>query len=136
MRVLGYTMLYMMPGWREKLITNEIYDVSNASGPDAPQPNEAMVNVVNTAAKMPTAFWFERPDDLPHLIATGQMSMCFNLVSYLRRQRRTSPGTFTPVLNALLTQAELDWYHFAADPHVLVPRPARPSVVLAPPDVQ
>ena len=133
MRVLGYTMLYMMPGWREKLITNEIYDVSKASGPDAPQPNEAMVNVVNTAAKMPTAFWFERPDDLPHLIATGQMSMCFNLISYLRRQRRTSPATLPPALNALLVQAELDWYRFAADPHILVPRPARPSVVLAPP---
>lgn len=130
-RVLSYMLLYMMKGWREKLVTNEVYDVSNAAGPDAPQPTEAMTNVVDIAAKLPTAFWFERPDDLPHLIATGQMNMCFNLISYLRRQRRLSPEKVTPAMTRLLAEMEADWQRFCADPHVLVPTPARPSLFMA-----
>jgi len=130
-RVLSYMLLYMMQGWREKLITNEIYDVSNAGGPDAPQPTEAMVNVVNIAAQLPTAFWFERPDDLPHLIGAGQMSICFNLISYLRRLRRREPEKLTPQLAALLKEAEADWQRLCADPHAFVPHPARPSVMMA-----
>lgn len=130
-RVLSYMLLYMMEGWRKRLITNEIYDVAHASGPDAPQPTEGMINVADSAAQLPTAFWFERPEDLPHLVASGQMTMCFNLISYLRRQRRLNPEEFTPAMADLLNQAEADWMEFASDPHVFVPKPIRPSVLLA-----
>ncbi len=102
----------------------------NASGPDAPQPTEAMRNVVRAASEMPTAFWFERPDDLPHLIAAGQMNMCFNVITYLRRQVRLSRQV-TPAMEALLKEALDDWQRLCADPHVFVPTITRPSALIA-----
>jgi predicted acylesterase/phospholipase RssA len=122
-RVLSYMLVYMMPGWRDKLITNEIFDVAGPGGPDVPQPTEAMKKVVEHAGTMPTAFWFEHPEDLPDLIASGQMNMCSNLISHLRRRQRLHPEEFTPEMARLLDSCEQDWRRFMTDPHIMVSVP-------------
>lgn len=130
-RILNYTTLYTLPGWRDQVITNEIYDVLNASGVEVPRATQPMQKVASIAANLPTAFWFERPDDLPSLIASGQMNMCLNLIIYLRRRRRQHRESFTPEHAALLARAEADWAILEADPRAFAPSTARLSALQA-----
>lgn len=131
-RILNYTTLYTLPGWREQVITNEIYDVLNASGLEVPKPTQPMQKVARVAANLPTAFWFERPDDLPSLIASCQMNLCMNLIIHLRRMRRLTPQKFTKDHAALLARTEADWATLEADPRAFAPSTARLTTLKAP----
>jgi predicted acylesterase/phospholipase RssA len=130
-RILNYTTLYTLPGWRKQLITNEIYDVLDASGKDVPRATQPMKKVAEVAANMPTAFWFEKPQDLPSLIATGQMNICLNLIVHLRRARRTKAQWFKPEHEVLLKKTEADWQQLESHPRCFAPSTHRLSALEA-----
>jgi hypothetical protein len=126
-RILGFALLYMLPGWRRQLVSNEIYDLGVDGPSDAPTPTAAMIKVGATAAAEPTAFWFDRPEALEQLVAAGQMNLCRNLITWLRRERAQTKENFAPALADLLTRAEADWQTFCGDPLAMVPKSARPT---------
>ncbi len=132
-RILSYVMVYMMSGWRKKLLTNEIYDLdrnAQLDSPDAPVVTDAMRAIGQKAAAMPTAFWFERADDLPNLLAAGQLNMCANLLIYLRREKRTDPAGFNAGMAELLARIERDWQTLTGDPMALCPPIPKQTVKL------
>jgi hypothetical protein len=77
-------------------------------------PSEAARKLAERAANLPTALWFNSPQDLDNVIACGRMTMCFNILTHLERQY--------PVRNvaqqALYEQARADWAQLQANPYV------------------
>lgn len=131
-RIFGYALLYGFPGWRKQLLSVEIYSLSLDPPDDAPAVSDKMRAVGIAAETQPTAFWYNEPDQLPDLVATGQMACCRNLIVYLQRRKTKEGSAFDPRLDALLTQANADWQVFRDEPKKYVPRAARPSMTIAP----
>lgn len=126
-RILGYSLLYGYPGWRRQLLSVEIFSLLVEAPKDSPQVSDAMREVATVAANQPTAFWYDRPDELEQLVATGQMSACRNLLVFLRRRRAENPAAFGAPLAELLVRAQRDWETFRKWPLALVPDSARPA---------
>lgn len=127
-RILGYALLYGFPGWRRQLLSAEIFSLGLEMPSDSPPPTEAMKRMGADAANEPPAFWFDEPDQLETLVATGQMSACRNLITFLSRRKLTEAGGLTEAETALLTRTTADWERFRKDPLASVPRAARPTV--------
>lgn len=117
-RSLSYALIYGTPRWRRRVLPNEIYALAALrwSGAKEHAPTEAMAEVSRKASHMPTAFWFEHPEDLDILIAAGQMTICHGLLEHIRRMRLHDPGSITPEIAALEARAEQDWARFRTDP--------------------
>lgn len=126
-RILGYSLLYGFPGWRRQLLSVEIFSLDVRPPMDAPPVSDAMKAVGRKAAAQPTAFWYDEPQQLEELVATGQMCMCRNLIVFLRRRLKEREVQDREALQALLDRAEADWAKLSADPMALVPRAARPT---------
>lgn len=122
-RILSYMVLNLMPAWKEQLITNAIFDVGTSAGGGALRASEAMQRVVAAAAAMPTAFWFDHPDDLPKLVAAGQMDMCLNLVGYLERKKERTGKPLEGADKRLYDACLADWSRFLENPMVFVDEP-------------
>lgn len=131
-RIVGYAMLYGFPGWRRQLLSVEIFSLLIKAPEDAPQVSDAMREVATVAANQPTAFWYDQPEQLEQLVATGQMSACRNLLVFLRRRRAEEPAAFTAPLAELLVRAQADWDRFRKRPLELVPASARPAAATRP----
>ncbi len=87
-------------------------------------PSEAMKQIADSAMHMDTTLWFspdEMKQNLPdQLIATGQFTLCFNLLRYLCRVEAT--GSLSPALQKLREQMLADWKHFQQNPNWLMER--------------
>lgn len=104
-------------------------------------PEEAMQQMLGStipevakeASKFGTTLWFT-PDDrkeatLDKLIATGQFTMCYNLISYINQIKHDEnreksgyaalPKETKTQLEALLTQLQADWKQFSQNPYFL-----------------
>ncbi|MGK2934520.1 MAG: patatin-like phospholipase family protein [Gemmatimonadaceae bacterium] len=130
-RILGYALLYGFPGWRRQLLSAEIFSLLIEAPQDAPQVTDAQRAVVKVASEQPTAFWYDTPDELAQLVATGQMSMCRNMIVFLQRRRAENPSAFSRELAELLVRAQRDWDTFRKRPLGLVPESARPAAATA-----
>lgn len=126
-RILGYALLYGFPGWQRQLLSVEIFSLLIKAPADAPQVTDAMRAVATIAANQPTAFWYDQPEELEQLVATGQMSACRNLIVHLRRRRERDPELFGKRLADLLERCEADWETFRERPLDFVPAAARPA---------
>jgi|GEM_PF-5127030 len=122
-RVLSYMVAYLMPGWRDRLITNEIFDVANSANREGLKVSDAMRNAVKDAEDMPTAFWFDHPSDLSKLVVTGQMNMCLNLIGYLHRKQERGKRPLDAADQRLLEACLNDWSLFLKDPRELLNEP-------------
>lgn len=130
-RSLGYALLYGTERYRHRIIANEIHDLERTPGrtpsTDQQPPSRELGEVVERAAVMPTAFWFQRPDDLDTLIACGQATICRNVLEHISREKVRDPGTYTPAVAALFERAASDWERLNADPMAFLPRRAQGS---------
>ncbi|MCR4340927.1 MAG: hypothetical protein NUW01_13690, partial [Gemmatimonadaceae bacterium] len=124
-RILGYALLYGFPGWRRQLLSAEIFSLLIEAPEDAPQVTDAQRAVVKVASEQPTAFWYDTPDELAQLVATGQMSMCRNMIVFLQRRRAENPAAFSRELAEMLVKAQADWRLLRERPMELVPQVAR-----------
>jgi hypothetical protein len=94
-------------------------DPAAASGPELLvnllQPSETLSKVVNTATNMGTTLWFDTKDDECQcwdcLLATGQATMCFNMLRFSYRFANSEDAWIT--LRARLVE---DWKRFNVDP--------------------
>ena len=128
-RLLGYSQVFGQRRYRGRIITHEIYDLLVKSWDEYPEwmgPTKAMIDVAETAATMSTKLWFMPPkkgerSDLQTLIACGQMTMCFNLLEHIHRERRTrNEGFVSEAVERLFGRARDDWERLKENPYALV----------------
>ena len=84
------------------------------------EPSEALRRVADTAADMPTTLWFDKNDQLQSLIASGQATLCYNLMKYLVRNYGENPALFPTEARQLWDRLEIDWATFNEAPLCLV----------------
>lgn len=130
-RRLQLDALYRDKDWNYRFKSNYIYTLSkNKDG-----LSSALMKTINMANSMPTTLWFttkEKEDRmLDHLIAAGQITMCYNLMNYIIRIRdgkykekvwaklSLDDQDAIGVLEAALTE---DWAKFNNDPFWLLTR--------------
>ncbi|MGR9115103.1 MAG: patatin-like phospholipase family protein [Gammaproteobacteria bacterium] len=86
------------------------------------EPSDALREVTDSAANMPTTLWFDKKGQLEMLIASGQATLCYNLMKYLVRNFGENPELFPSDARQLWDRLEADWQAFNESPLFLVER--------------
>lgn len=91
---------------------------------DGLKPSEAMQKIAQKASEMGTTLWFDehnvKDKVMEALIATGQFTMCYNLIMYLIKLEVEAPALVTTELSNLKKQLLADWKEFLKKPEFLV----------------
>lgn len=141
-RGLVYGLIYRNPKYEGKRVSNLIYHLksdnafSRALGriPGIKKPGQALHQVADIAADMPTELWFDADYKQPCLVACGQATICYNLMKYIVRIYGSDPQHYTAPVQTLWDQLRADWNKLVEDPYVLLqerlpgkdlPRPPR-----------
>ncbi|MBB3055054.1 patatin-like phospholipase family protein [Mucilaginibacter gotjawali] len=132
-RQLLYNTFYGSPQWKNRGKGNHIYDLAFSSDlyrkknpPPAPylNPSRDIQIVAQTAFNMGTTLWFDESNmhqqhSMACIIACGQLTTCYNLLTYIERLF-TTPSAYDAVylgrLNSLKAQLTADYEHFKTDP--------------------
>ncbi|MEZ4698921.1 MAG: patatin-like phospholipase family protein [Rhodothermales bacterium] len=135
-RQMGYDLLYESPEYAGRQLSTLIYDLT----PENPQyrylrtgfldPTPTLRRVIGVAAGLPTGLWFEAEYELPCLVATGQATLCYNLMKYIaanyelagaKVENEDAPRMpMTPDIQALWDRLEADWRALNDDPYALL----------------
>jgi hypothetical protein len=121
-RQLTYNAIYSDEKYSKKRLPNFIYHLQTGQpfseklaelGVKKPLPQ--LQKVIDTAAKMPTAMWFNNPYEPACLVACGQVTICYNLMKHVLRFYER-PEESSPQWGSLVS----DWKDFGEDPYVLL----------------
>jgi predicted acylesterase/phospholipase RssA len=85
------------------------------------EPSQKMERTAETARKVATTLWFDPRHGrvIDSVIATGQFTMCHNLIKHLSKIEQLQ-GKLQPELETLRTQMLADWDHFLQDPKFML----------------
>ncbi len=143
-RRFNYNKLYENDAYKLRRITTLIrglieqdfarYKGSLTDNDDATYDNFVGANITNTvreASGFGTTLWFTETEGmnevLHKLIATGQLTMCFNMMIYLNQWFRDEDGNFDRVsrveqrqMREMYQQCMDDWERFREEPQFLV----------------
>jgi hypothetical protein len=135
-RRLIYQQFYTSDTYKNRRVTVLIYALSttyykitkarNKQWSPSPAPSETLMNVAEKARKMDTTLWFgkDQLDMRDNIIATGQFTMCYNLMAYLNEMKSASVSpAYRAALEELNLQLEADWKRFCSNPSWLVDAP-------------
>jgi predicted acylesterase/phospholipase RssA len=108
-----------------KRLSNLIYSLSPAKTRNEPikgmgQPSELLNKVACTAFNQPTTLWFDAAYQQPCLIASGQASMCYNMLKLFAVRYGPDPSQYDPKVVAMWQKLEADWQAFNHDPFFLL----------------
>lgn len=121
-RDLSYSRVYADTDIRNKIISNQIYDLNKnihfkqGWGKFISEveltPTERLKNMALTAEGYKTNLWFLNAEDLENLIYSGKATMCYNIIDYLLEHRSeklsdTGSGEFD-----LFARAKQEWLKF------------------------
>ena len=134
-RRLSYQLFYEHPEWSNRRISVRIYEVSTQGFPDTesrlkeklpktwrqiPPPSHQLLAIAQQAREMGTTLWFddENLDKRDKIIATGQFTMCYNLLVYLFEIEaiKALSGSLKKLQQDLLN----DWIKFNENPNWLL----------------
>lgn len=148
LRSLSYSSIYQDKDWKNRVITNTVYALSEVESEESDDekkkseekeprtvkaPNKKMQEISAQAASMGTTLWFTQKDKkagMPEaLFATGQFTICYKLLSYIRRIKKAKENDETTAnLNeGHDTLIELEprllefWSRFLEDPKCMLP---------------
>ena len=127
-RSLVYDIVYSNKEYEGKRISNLIYQLKSDRKfskeldniPGIPKPSPALYQVTDIAADMPTELWFDSDYKQPCLVASGQATICYNLMKYIVRTYGKDPEKFSAPVRELWDQTTRDWDAMVEDPYVLV----------------
>ena len=136
MRQLNYGRIYDDERWKNRSITNVIYELRKNERWDSKirsgnmlqdlVPSEKMQENSAKAAAMGTTLWFTKEDidnRVPQaLMAAGQYTICFNLIDYIDKIQK-DPTNLSPAHQTIVAlQAKLmdAWNQFKNDPQWMV----------------
>ena len=132
LRQMGYHSLYNDDGWKNRIITNTIYELradekwaakaKNGTIPSDLAPSPAIQDNSSIAAAMGTTLWFtneDKEDGVPQAImAAGQYTMCYNLLDYIYKIEMSSENLNDH--HKLIINCKSDllkaWQRFKEDP--------------------
>ncbi len=140
-RSLSYELLFENNGWRNRRIASLIYELSQGyypltearlrKNPDTWNfvkkkgliPSPEIQKVAESARTMPTTLWFEARKDKTaaqqrdDIIATGQFTMCYNLLLHLNLLDDPQTHPLPPYLTDMQARLLDDWEKFQKNPH-------------------
>ena len=127
-RSLVYSMIYKDEEYEGKRISNLIYHLKSdekfskylANIPEIKKPSPQLYKVTDIAADMPTMLWFDADYKQPCLVASGQATMCYNLMKYIVRIFGDEPSKYSVPVRQLWDQTSEDWNKLVEDPYVLL----------------
>lgn len=122
-RSLVYGLAYSPSGDKNKVkrVSNVIYSLSPAKTQKEPlpgvgQPSALLRKVACVAFNQSTSLWFDKPYQLPSLIAAGQASLCYNMLKLFARRNGTDPEHYPPAIKAQYDIVLADWRSFNKTP--------------------
>lgn len=127
-RALGYKQLFQDEKYKLRRVSNLVYHLQS-SEPFAtileghvPSPSPALRRVADAGASMPTALWFqpEKPWQLPSLVASGQATLCYNLMKQVVRLHGGDPAQYPRDVGVLWERLVADWRGFQDQPYGLL----------------
>lgn len=132
-RQMRYNQLYKDEGWYNRLISNNVHELSSKGSyrwkqnyPEHLKPSETMNVNSDKAANMGTTLWFtekEKVEGVPEALFTaGQYTICMNLLEYM--EKIVKDGRNTNVnhrqLLSCMNQLKSDWESFQSNPHFML----------------
>jgi hypothetical protein len=131
-RALGYAVAYSREDLQNRVLDNEIFTlqvepVGNcefhrrlASQSLWPPPPE-MQRIVGKAATMQTKLWIEQDEtdtlnDLDYLVAAGQATICYNLMSHMWEECRDADDWMDPETGELFDKTLGEWKKLVENP--------------------
>ena len=145
-RRLSYKLFYEHPAWENRRVSVLIYELSTKGFPDteerlrkdlknlkcpairineivkivSPSENKKIFKVAQQAREMGTTLWFDENDmdKRDKIIATGQFTMCFNLLVYLFEIEQVTP--LSDSLKKLQQDLIDDWKAFNENPMMMI----------------
>lgn len=121
--------LYLRDGQRfkGKLLPILIYNLLKATVLSPPlawlNPSEAMREVATAAESIPTTLWFTNSEQLPHLLACGQITICRKLLLHILSLCGYNPDAISPQLRPLFDKARLLFEQLKETPYSLISAP-------------
>ena len=138
LRQVNYSSLYEDKGWHNRTITSTIYELRsgerwesmnrNGNLPEGLEPSEVMQQNSALGTSMGTTLWFTADDKkagIPKaILATGQYTMCYNLLSYIDKIEKDSTNLTSAhqLIISLKPQLRAAWQRFKKEPLCLVPK--------------
>lgn len=141
-RSMWYDKLYESKDWENRRIAVMIYELSKAHRKVTQarinrvkglkdvvakldlSPDSKIEDVAQVASTVGTTLWFDENDvkreALQCLIATGQFTMCYNLIMYICELEILKPDSVTTDLKELRDRLLADWKLFQKDPQFMV----------------
>jgi len=130
-RRLQLDALFASLKWNGRVKTNNIYKLK---GSRLNEIGSKMIRVIDHANKMPTTLWFSEEEKREHmlddLIAAGQCTLCYNLISYIEQlPKKTYNGhniwetvgeEDREKIEVLKKQLDNYWIDFTKDPYWLL----------------
>ena len=118
-RSLGYSLLENRDDLKGRVIKNEIFDiVEQENKASVHAPSAQMLAVAQRASTMETQLWYDDEDQLKDLVATGQFTICYNLLEHIDRLRAARGDE--DLNTALYTKASEDWEILKEDPFAFI----------------
>lgn len=131
LRRMSYQLFYSQKKWENRRITATIYELSTKEYPTTEKrfkgklpktwmqiehPSEALMQTAQQAREMGTTLWFDENnlDKRDKIIATGQFTMCFNLLVYLLEIEKVTKLSLS--LKTLKNDSIQDWKRFNENP--------------------
>ena len=128
-RRLVYASVMNDDRFRKKVMPVLIYNLLEARSRVAPlewlNPTCAMCEVATKADKMPTTLWFTAPEQLPNLVAAGQITACRKVLLHILDLSDDDPNKIPPQLLPLFEHARSLFEQLRADPCIFAGKPAQ-----------
>lgn len=111
--------------YNDKRLSNLIYSLSPAKTQNEPingmcKPTIILDKVACVAFNQPTTLWFDAKYQQPCLIASGQASMCYNMLKLFAVRYGPDPTKYDVKVAAMWQTLNDDWLKFNNDPFYLL----------------
>ena len=120
-RGLVYKSIYKDSRYQKRLITNLIYDLATKENMPSliSKPSIKVKQISRASTSIPTTLWFSDSAEADDLIASGQFTMCYNLLDHILTQVDNRNGKRAAAVRELQARANEDWKTFNENPHFL-----------------
>ena len=108
-----------------KRVSNVIYTLAPSKTRDEPiggigRPSKVLNQVACVAFNQATTLWFDEDYEQPCLIASGQASLCYNLIKLFSRRYGKDPDLYSGEVKAMWESLKTDWGKFNEDPFFML----------------